>query len=430
MEPRTKLRPRTGRRIFYGWVIVAVAFAAVFSEATTRAFLLSVFVVPVSQEFGWSRTAFSGAIAAGSVLGSLLAPAVGPVIDNRGPKAVIVIGVVVTSTAFMALAFIQHLWQFYALLVVARAVSNSTVMMASMVCVANWFVRRRGRAIAISRSGTWVAIPLFILLIQIIIAASSWRVAWFVMGALTMVVAIPPTLLFIKRRPEDVGLLPDGDTPDGPDSTATSAGRARPVIEANWSVREATRTRALWLIILATGLGGMVAQAVNLHALASFTDRGLSTTSAAGVVGFTLIVSGAGTLTWGLIVERMHVRYATALIYLCNAAGVAIIVFADTLPMAYAYALVYGFGFGGLRIMEHIVYADYFGRRHLGAISGFSKPFHLFTNAGGPLIASLAYDLRGSYAVAFAMFAVAHLLAAVLMLAAAPPKKEAVPHPE
>ena len=421
MEPKTELRPRTGRRVFYGWVIVAVAFAAVFSEATTRSFLLSVFVVPVSQDFGWSRTAFSGAIAAGSALGTLIAPAVGPVIDRRGPKAVIVIGVVITSTAFMALAFIQNLWQFYALLVIARAVSNSTVMMASMVAVANWFVRHRGRAIAISRSGTWVAIPLFILIVQLIIANHSWRVAWFAMGALTMAVSIPPTLLFIKRRPEDVGLLPDGDAPDDP----TSARRTRPVIEASWSVREAVRTRALWLIILATALGGMVAQAVNLHALASLADRGLSTTSAAGAVSFTLIVSGLGTLTWGFIVERMHVRYAAALIYLCNGAGVAIIVIADSLPLAYAYALVYGFGFGGLRIMEHIIYADYFGRQHLGAISGFSKPFHLVTNAGGPLIASLAYDLRGSYAVAFTVFAASHLLAAVLMLLAAPPKQEA-----
>ena len=423
MEPQAAPKPRTGRRVFYGWVIVGVAFAAVFSEATTRNFLLSVFIIPVSKEFGWSRTVFTGAIAIGSALSSLIAPVVGPIIDRRGAKEVVVAGVAITSGAFMGLAFVRSLWQFYVLLILARAVSSSMVLMGAMVVVANWFVRRRGRAIAISRSGTWVAIPLFIFMAQLISDASGWRVSWFIMGAVTLVLAVPPALIFMKRRPEDVGLLPDGDAPQDPASAATPAQRARPVTEVSWSVREAVRTRALWLIILATGLAGMVVQGINLHALASMVDRGVPGATAAGATSFALIASGGGTLAWGFVFERAGARYSAVMIYLGTAAGIVALMLVNNASMAYVFALVYGFCFGGFRILEHILYADYFGREHLGTITGFTRPFHLVTSAAGPLLASLAYDLRGSYTLAFAVFLASFLVAAALMVLATPPRK-------
>ncbi len=423
MEPTVRPKPRTGRRIFYGWVIVAVAFAAVFSEATTRNFLLSVFVVPVSEEFGWSRTVFTGAIAIGSALSSLIAPFVGPIIDKRGPKGVIVVGVAITSAAFMGLAFVRTVWQFYILLILARAISSSTVLMGAMVAVANWFVRRRGRAIALSRSGTWVAIPLFILMAQLIAASSGWRVSWFVMGAVTLVLAIPPTLLFMKRRPEDVGLLPDGDTAEGDGSQSPAGRQGHAGAEESWTLGEAVRTRSLWLLIAAHALGGMVVQGVNLHALASLVDRGLPGATAAGATSMALIASGGGTLGWGFVFERLGARYTSVLIYVGTAVGMVALMVANSVPAAYVYAVVYGFCFGGFRILEHIVYADYFGRRHLGTITGFTRPFHVATNAAGPLLASLAYDMQGSYSLAFTVYLVSFIVAAGLMLFAFQPRK-------
>ena len=423
MEPSVRPKPRTGRRIFYGWVIVAVAFAAVFSEATTRNFLLSVFVVPVSEEFGWSRTVFTGAIAIGSALSSLIAPFVGPIIDKRGPKGVIVVGVAITGAAFMGLAFVRTVWQFYVLLILARAISSSTVLMGAMVAVANWFVRRRGRAIAISRSGTWIAIPLFILMAQLIATSSGWRVSWFVMGAVTLVLAIPPTLLFMKRRPEDVGLLPDGDTPDADGAQSPAGRQGHAGAEESWTLGEAVRTRSLWLLIAAHALGGMVVQGVNLHALASLVDRGLPGATAAGATSMALIASGGGTLGWGFAFERLGARYASVLIYVGTAVGMVALMVANSVPAAYVYAVVYGFCFGGFRILEHIVYADYFGRRHLGTITGFTRPFHVATNAAGPLLASLAYDMQGSYSLAFTVYLVSFIVAAGLMLLAFQPRK-------
>jgi MFS family permease len=421
VEQRATVK-RGSPRVFYGWVIVGAAFAVAFSEAPTRSALISVFVVPMSEDFNWSRTALTGAISLGAALSSVIAPVVGPILDRRGPRAVLVVSVAATGGAILGLAFVRSLWQFYVLMVLARALSSSAVMMATSVAVANWFIRRRGRAMAISRSGTWVAIPVFILLSQILLPLHGWRAAWMAMGAVTLGLALVPSFL-MRRRPEDMGLLPDGDSPDAPSQGRASTRHPGRAVEINWSLGEAMRTRTLWLLILATGLGSMVTQAVNLHALASLTDRGISPAGAAGAVTFSLVVSGVVTLAWGLAVERIRPRYTAALALFCSAAGMAFLIWADSVPLAYAFGFIYGVGFGGFRIMEYILYADYFGRESLGTITGFAAPFHLVTNAGGPLLASLSYDLRGSYTAAFVVFLLSYLVAAAVMVLAAPPLK-------
>ena len=428
MEPTDPVKPRSPR-FFYGWVIVGVAFVVAFSEGALRNSLLSVFVVPMSEEFGWSRTALTGAISAGAIASSLVAPLVGPILDRRGPRGIMVAGVAITGGALMGLAFIGSLWHYYVFLIIGRSVSMSVVMLASMVAVANWFIRRRGRAVAISSVGSRASIPLFIILSQTLIVLYSWRVAWFATGIITIALGIPPTLLFMKRRPEDMGLLPDGDLPADPSDRDTSSRQAVQAQEVSWSLREAVRTRALWLAIVATSLAQLATQAVNLHALPSFMDRGISPAAATGVITFSIVVGTVANLVWGLVVERLHVRYTMALVYLFCAAGMLIITQAQSLPMAYAFGLTYGIGFGGIQLMGHILFADYFGRSSLGTIRGFTQPFNSIAGAVGPLLASLAYDLRSSYSVAFSVFMFSFTLAAGAVLLAAPPRKRSALQP-
>ncbi len=409
-------------KVFYGWAIVGTSFLVVFSEAPTRSFLLSLFVVPITEEFGWTRSVLTGAVSMGAALSAVLAPGVGPLIDRYGPRMVIVGSVAITGSCILGLAFIDQVWHLYFLLIFARAFSSSAAMMAATVAVANWFIRKRGRAMAFSNSGTWTAIPIFLVVSQLLISLYDWRVAMFTMGVTSLVLAIPATLIFMKRRPEDVGLLPDGDV--HPPGSIDAAGRRRPQpLEASWSLREAMGTRALWLIILATGLPSMAAQAANLHALASLTDRGIPTAAAAGTVTVTLLVSGVGTLFWGFLAERLHVRFTAALAFFISAVGLAILIYAGNIVLAFLYAAVYGLGFGGFRVLENMLFANYFGRRRLGTIAGFAKPFHLLTNAAGPLLASLSFDLRGSYTPAFILFSLAYLFASIALLLATPPKR-------
>ena len=416
-------------RFFYGWVIVAVAFFVVFSEGPSRSTILSLFIVPVTTEFGWSRTALTGAVALGGVAGSVVSPIVGPIVDRRGPRGVIVIGAAITGLAVSGLAFVQSLWQFYILAICTRAFSSSAVMLGTNVVVANWFIRRRGRAMAISRLGTWVAMPFFLIVAQAIIAAYGWRTAWFAMGLVTLTVATVPPLLFIRRRPEDMGLTPDGLPLHSPARDGETGARAAPPLDVSWTLSEAIRTRTLWILVFTAGLGTIVSQAVNLHAVAAFIDRGLAPSTAALAITVLVVTSGVSSLLWGLVGDRVHPRYAAAVAFMFCIVGTLAIIRADTPLLAYAYGFFYGIGFSGIGLMEDLMFANYFGRHSLGTIRGFTRPVQMVAGAGGPVFAGLVYDLRGSYDIAFTVFLAAFVLAAFFILFASPPRKPALVPP-
>ncbi|MCL0044573.1 MFS transporter [Dehalococcoidia bacterium] len=410
--------------LFFGWVVVGVVFAITFTEGAFRGSILSIFVVPMAEGFGTSRSALTGSFSLAAIVASAIAPVVGPIVDHRGPRGVVAVGIIVSGLALIALAFAGSLLQYYIAFTIALAVARSVVQMGSMVAVANWFISRRGRAIAISSVGSRVSIPIFIVLAQILIETYSWRAAWFAMGAIRIMVALPPTLLFLRRRPEDIGLYPDGEWNEQSDKYEKLPGTRENTVETSWSLKEAMRTRALWSIVLATSLAYLAADAVNVHAFASFTDRGLSTANAAAVVSFGVLVTGAASIFWGFVMERMHIRYAAAMVFASGALGMAAIIQAHSLVWAYTYGLFYGISFGGARILGDVLYADYFGRASLGTIRGFAQPFTMAAMALGPALASGVYDLRGSYLIAFITFLLAYILAAMAILLATPPKKQ------
>ena len=410
-------------RFFYGWVIVGVAFAVAFSEAPARSTILSLIVVPVTQEFGWSRTALAGAVALGGLAGAIVSPVAGPIIDRRGAKGVVVIAASITGGAVLGLSFIGVLWQFYVLIILTRAFSSSAASLGTHVMVANWFIRRRGRAMAISRLGTWVALPLFLLVAQAIISSHGWRVAWLAMGAVTLIVATIPSLLFIRRRPEDMGLTPDGLPVVTPSETPGADAGRTVAQDVSWTLGEAVRTPTLWILVFTASLGTIVSQAVNLHAIASFIDRGLAPSTAATAATVLVVTSGISGVLWGFVADRMHPRYAEAVAFLFLVAGMLAILRADSALLAYAYGLFYGIGFGGVGLLEELLFANYFGRQSLGTIRGFTRPFQMVAGAGGPVFASLAYDLRGNYDIAFTGFLIAFVIAALLILLATPPQR-------
>ncbi len=417
---------RRGRpKFFYGWIIVGAGFAITFSEGIFRGSLLSIFILPMAEEFHATRTALVATVSMAAIVSAVIAPLAGPVMDRRGSRGILLVTLIVAGISMASLAFIQEIWQYWVLATLGRALSGAVISLGITVAVSNWFIRRRGRAIAISSDGSRLSVPLFILMSQAIIEAYSWRAAWFVLGVTSTVVALP-AVLFIKRRPEDVGLLPDGDPPGrstsaGVDSRATSSTR-----DVSWSLQEAVRTRAMWLMVIATSMGTLAAQSVNLHALPSFVDRGISPVAASAVITFSVVVTGIASLVWGFVSERVPLRYVSALVFLTGAVGMAAVIKASTLPWAYTYGLFYGISFGGSRVLGSLLFADYFGRAHMGAIRGFVRPFNTITMVIGPLLAGMVYDTRGSYLIAFVTFLIGYIVAAALILLAIPPKKQPI----
>jgi len=403
---------RPGQRgIYRGWLVVGVASAAAFGSVVFFNPVLGAFVTPLEEEFGGFAAAFA-------------APAVGWLLDRTGARLVIPPAAGLMVLALLALALMDSLWQLLLFYSVGRALAVGAVSAAAYVAVANWFVRRRAFAVSMVAIGTRIAMALFPLLVATVItlADGNWRVAWVVLAGIILVVGVVPPLLFLHRRPEDLGLLPDGDL--APDPTA----EALPVapVDDDFTLREALRTRAYWLIGLGVALVMFCGGAVNFHQIPHLEDQGLTRTQAAFTVTVFSTLGAIGGLIGGAVATRATVRWTLVGSLIGQAFGILLLINASGVAGAMVYAVTYGVFFGSVVTMEQVVYADYFGRRSLGVIRGSFQPVQMTFNAVGPFAVGLWYERTGSYGAAFAAFAGLFLLAALAMALSAYPRRPAV----
>ncbi len=418
---------------FYGWLVVGACLAVGIADASVANPLLSLFMKPMGLEFGWSRTMFSAVIFIAALPGSLLSITIGPLADRRGTRVVLAAGSAIIAACLVALSRVAALWHFYAVFGIARAVMGGATSLAIPVVVANWFVRKRGRAMGIAAAGTLIGSTLLPFIAQWLIDKGGWRFAWMSLGFMIAAVAIIPSALFVRRRPEDVGLLPDGavSTDRGQSETLSGIKRAGSIektaaTDLTWSRRMAMATSAFWLLTLAEAQASLCIGAINMHQFPYLTDVGISDVVAVGTVGLSSLVAIAGSLLWGLIAERVSARYCLILVYLAFAASIVMLMYARTNLMAYLFAVVWGLARGGMTPLLSITWAQYFGRISLASVRGISLPLHIIANAFGPIIAGVVYDTTASYQRAFIIFTAIFLCSSLWMFMARSPRNTQV----
>lgn len=393
---------------FYGWVILGCVCCAGLSRQGGAVATLSVFVAPMTREFGWSRTAISGAVSLGGVLAAILSPHIGRMLDREGARRVLCWAVLTTGCANLALSQISALWMFYALFVVARLNFAVPFDLGIYGAVSNWFVARRPFAMSIATAGMTVGLVVLPMIAQFAADhGGTWRNGWFAIGVTVLVVGFVPTFLLMVRQPEDVGLVPDRA------HAATAAGT--PSAEPSFTRAEALRTRAFWLLSLFTLLAYPVQAGVSLHQAPFLIERGVSPTVAASVVGLFSFVSGVASLGFGILPARVTVRLRLAMVGLLLSLGALTMQAVHGAGMGFLAAGVFGLGIGGLLSMLPLAWADYYGRRSYGAIRGIALSVQVLAQASGPLLSGILRDLTGGYETSLACFA---MLAGLSMLAA------------
>ena len=385
---------------YYGWVILAAAGSAIFVRNAAASLTIAVFVYPLSEELGWSRTLISGAAAVGGLAATFASPIVGWLIDRYGARAVLTTSIVIlcVSTTLLRWSDITLTvlgftipWIFYIGYGTGRVIFSSPVQIGAAVVVSRWFIRLRGRTNGMLNMTHSVGMTLFPLIASFVIAQSGWRDAWLALAVLVFVVALLPVAILISERPEDLGLRPDGDEEETADDDG-SAEHAGGEEEPDWTSKEARRTFTLWLLAIATGLLFMMQAGTNTHSAAFFQDQGLGTVTAGFGISFNAIFLGVGSGVWGWIVEKVPVRFVMAAVALVMAAASFLFTTTNTAAEALAYSALFGFGLGGMLTVPPVAYADYYGRASLGAIRGITEPFTTFGQAIGVMIPGLVFD--------------------------------------
>ncbi|MFC1953679.1 MFS transporter [Chloroflexota bacterium] len=430
-EDRNESNIRAGRksRYFYGWNIVGATFLShlVYAEHFTS--ILGFFFKPLQSEFGWTRSAIAAVQSIARVTEAVIAPLVGPIIDRQGPRVLMPIGAIIVGFAMLAVTQVNTIWQFYLLRGILVAV-GFTLMgnLVSGVAINNWFILKRGRALAISRLGNNISNVIFVPLTVFVIAASGWRTMFVIFAVVTWLVVLLPSIIFMRRRPEDMGLYPDGIEPgtaqernnaeigENPDRVIASAP------EPIWSRREVLKTSSFWLLTAALGINSMAFQGINISLAPYIQDLGYGEAMLASVMTFRAIMAATSLPLMGFLSERANRTSVRVMPFIIQAFAVFLLISAENPVFLWLAVSLYGFGISGINIIQEVIWANYFGRLSLGTVRSLAFLGAFGLGAAGPIAMNVVFDIVGSYHPAFMVIISLFILSAFVMVIVKPPK--------
>jgi sugar phosphate permease len=395
---------------FYGWVVLGCICLAGFARQGPAVAVLSIFITPMTGEFGWSSTQMGGAVSLGGVLAAIIAPIIGPVLDRRGARLVLCAAVLGAGLATTALSLTQSLLVFYLLFCFARMNWAGPFELGLYGGLNNWFVARRARATSIATLAQMSGLVVLPFLAQLAMRGGNWRAGWVAVGTTVLIVGFVPCWLLLVRRPEDIGLQPD--------QRATAS--RRPAPEPRFNRAQAMRTRAFWLLSLYTVLVYPVQAGVSLYQAPHLIERGLAPLAAATVISFFSAMSATASFGIGFLPRRWPVRYGLLVSGLLLSGGSFGLIEVTSVRSACLAAGTFGLGIGGIMTLLPMAWADYFGRESYGAIRGVALPLQVLAQAAGPLISGALRDWSGNYTRSLLVFGVLAACACVAALTARP----------
>ena len=415
------------RAIFYGWKLTGLALVVIALASGPIWSGVGVWVKALEMHFGWSRAQLTGAFSLAQLEGSIFGPFLGYLIDRFGPRRMVFLGLAVTGIGFLLFSKTIHLVTFYVSYGLIMLGTATGSWLPLMTVVNRWFIRKRGIAMAVAAEGSPLGGLLLLPLLAWAVTPSNfgWSTTALWIGILFLGLAYPISR-FIRERPEDYGERPDGEPlgtslhSDG-QATPKPLGNPRNTDQPNFTARQALRTSAFWLITFGHACSSLLFATLTVHLVPMLTDQGLSLQSSANVFSVMMGVAAVFQLIGGYVGDRMETRFAVAIFGFIQAAGFTLAVFAQGMPMAILFAVLFGAGFGGRNPLTVAIRAEYFGPNAFATITGISSaPMYLFMLAA-PLFAAFVFDTQGSYMIAWLILGGFGSLTGVLFLLAKKP---------
>jgi MFS family permease len=382
-----------------------------------------VFVDPMSQDIGIGRAPFGWALTARLIGFALSGPILGRIVDRYGARGPLSVAIVAYSLSVAALGAIDTSWQLIGLLMLSGLLGfwgSNTLYFT--VLAAQWFIRRRGRAMSVMFVGFPLGIAISVPISQLLIDSFGWRTAWAVLGLTGGVVVLAITRLILRNRPEDMGLQPDGDSVDD----AGTRGELGFIEERSWTLREAIRTGAFWRLAVAFGTVMLGMSAIGLFWIPYFLDLGFQPYLAAWALSAYALSQAGTSLLLAPFIDRFQPRFLAMFGFVSFIAALLLMMNVTVEWQMFLAGLLGGAGVGSGMLLNAQLWPAYFGRRNIGAIRGAALPLTLAFSGVGSAATGMIFDATGSYAPAW-WAAIAFLFVGALLLAVTPkPKSIAV----
>jgi sugar phosphate permease len=396
---------------YYGWVILVVGTFGGIMTGPGQTYAFSAFLDHFIADLGLSRGLVSTLYTAGTLTASFVLPYVGRQFDQRGARFMIALMSLLLGLACIYMSFVRNAVMLGIGFFLLRQLGQGSLSLVSKNVINIWWVRRRGLVMGIGGVAGALLGGLFPFLINALIPLYGWRSTYVILGAVLILAMLPIAWIFVRDRPEDHGLLPDGMKVGGKDGEGSNM-----PLEINWTRAQALRTTAFWLVTAGLSSTSMLHTGLTFHLFSIFKDSGLSSSVAASVFVPIAATAAVVQLISGLLIGRVPIRLLLALSLVLMALNLVLAPRLDSLDMVYLFGFSMGVQVGLEMIIASVVFANFFGRLHLGSIAGFASTLFVAASALGPMPIGVARDLMGSYNTVLSVFAVIPLSLAIACL--------------
>jgi MFS family permease len=398
------------KNLHYAWVITFAGAVILATQALTLQ-IFGIFLIPLTEQFGWERGALSGAYSLSFLLSGILGIFTGRLSDNYGPRILLTVSGLIMGAALILMSYVDSLWQVYFVWGFLLGVGRGCCLVPLVSTVPRWFEEKRGIAIGIALAGIGLGGVIWPPLSQWLISSYDWPRAFFILGLITFAL-ITPLAQLIKQSPERAGVKAYGET-------AAVIEEQSVALTSELPVNQVIRDSRFWLLGLLQSCFIFSVQVMTVHIAPYAQDIGFSKVVAASFLSVIAGASAFGRLSMGFISDRTGGRLALSACLVIAVLALIWLLFARESWMFYLFAVIFGLAWGGLVPLITVVTAELFGLKYLGALIGAML---LIGSAGGSLGAPFAgtiFDVTEGYRPAFficiALCAIAIIFSVILL---------------
>ncbi|MCR9200476.1 MAG: MFS transporter [Planctomycetaceae bacterium] len=400
--------------------MLALAAVTVFMSAPGQSFSVAAFVDPMLTELGIGRTQYTFAYMTATLIGGFSLPLIGRQVDRFGARFVLPLVAAGLALACGWMSALGSLTGLYLGFTLIRCLGQGSLTLISNWIIGEWFQSRRGLAAGICAVGGTASVLIIPQINDAFIEAWGWRQAWLVLGGIVAVSLILPAAVFLRDRPESLGLFPDWQF-ERPAHRATTA--ALDSTAEDYTVRQALRCGSFWKIAAVVATVSLVGTGLMFHQVSLLAEHGVDRSTALSALGVQAIAATLSTLIAGILIDRLPARFVLAVSMALEICAIGLLILLPSSGWIFVYSALLGLHGGIIRSAGSIIWINYFGRTHQGAIQGVAMSVMVLAAALGPIPLALAHDFTGGYLSALLLFLLFPAAAGLAVLTAHPPNR-------